>query len=490
VGSDLAAYNSLATTTNPVTVKARAGDGTNGGVLNSIVFYNQNEGDGSSITVDNLAGTFAGAATTSDLGLDGLSGTTYTADATHNTGEITLFSTSTFTVEAGADDFTLAQLGMGGGDQGTTFYDGGTVVAAIANTNIAFNLNGTNVAVAIAGGDNAATIVTKLQTAITAASEPVTVSLVSGNIHFENSVSGDNTPIVVDSFTWTNNPVGDPTIFGFSNFTAQIGGVNGDVVADDGKFTYEDTSAGPLLPGYDYFDELDTTGSFDIWIYNNDGSLALAQPVTVSLERAYSLNDVANIINKTIDAATNSSGWLTASNYANSLRLTPDASHQFAFANDTSNFLQIAGLNTFFSGNSAASISLNSMVSGDLNTLAAATVGPQGQIFRGDNTNSLKITNIQHDEYVTFTGGARNTLDGFYNILVGQVANTTRTISHSYESTVLINKQVKEMRDSVSGVSLDEEMANLVKYQHAYTAAARLITMSDEMLQTLLDSMR
>ena len=490
VGIDLAAYNSLGTTTNPVTVKARAGDGTNGGVLNSIVFYNQNEGDGSSITVDNLGITRAGLpmAFTSDLGLDGISGTTYTADATHNTGEITLFSTSTFTVEAGADDFILAQLGLGGGDQATTFYDGGTVTnPAGADTNINFNLNGTNVAVAVLTADTAAQIVAKLQAAITLAGEPVSVSLVNGNIRFENSVVGDNTPIVVDSFTTT---LGNGAIFGFGNFTAQVGGVDGDVVANDGKFTYTDNSAGPLLPGYDYFDELDTTGSFDIWIYNNDGSLALAQPVTVDLERAYSLNDVANIINKTVAAATNGSGWLTASNYANSLRLTPDASHQYAFANDTSNFLQIAGLNTFFSGNSAASISLSSMVSGDLNTLAAATVGPQGQIFRGDNTNSLKVTNIQHDEYVTFTGGAQNTLDGFYNVLVGKVANTTRTISHSYDSTVLINKQVKEMRDSVSGVSLDEEMANLVKYQHAYTAAARLITMSDEMLQTLLDSMR
>ena len=44
------------------------------------------------------------------------------------------------------------------------------------------------------------------------------------------------------------------------------------------------------------------------------------------------------------------------------------------------------------------------------------------------------------------------------------------------------------MRDSTSGVSLDEEMANLMKYQHAYTAAARLITMSDELLRTLLQS--
>ncbi|MFA7347674.1 MAG: flagellar hook-associated protein FlgK [Desulfurivibrionaceae bacterium] len=389
ITNDLATYNSLATTANPVTIEAMAGDGTNGGVANSLVFYNQNEGDGSSITVANLGITRAGVpmAFTTDLGLDGLNGNSYIADATHNTGELTIFSTASYTITAGADDAILAQLGL------------------------------------------------------------------------------------------TNPPF---------TFDTQSG---------DGTITYgpDISNQGPLLPGYDYFDELDTTGSFDIWVYNNDGSLAMAQPVTVSLERVYDLDDVVRAIDTAMTnagAVTGGTPWVDASTYGNSLRLTPDAGHQFAFANDTSNFLQVAGINTFFSGNSAATISLNSVIAGDLNNLAAATVGPQGQIFRGDNTNSLKVTNIQHDEYVTFTGGTRNTLDGFYNTLVGQVANTTRTITHSYDSTLLVNKQVKEMRDSVSGVSLDEEMANLVKYQHAYTAAARLITMSDEMLQTLLDSVR
>jgi len=383
VSSDLATYNSLASTTNPVTVQARAGTGANGGVADSLVFYNENEGDGSSITVDNLNGTFTNVlASTSDLGLDSVAGNTYTADATHNTGQITLFSTNAFTLKAGFNDNILTQLGLD-------------------------------------------TVPSDLQT-------------------------------------------GDGTL--------QYGP----------KISHQ----GPLLSGYDYFDQIDTTGSFDIWIYNNDGTLAIPQPVTISLERAYSLNDVANIINKTVAAATNSSGMVTASNFENSLRLTPDATHQFAFANDTSNFLQVAGLNTFFSGNSAASIGLNKVVENDFNNLAAATVGPQGQIFRGDNTNSLKITDIQHDEYITYTGGAQNTLDGFYNILVGQVANTTRTISHSFDSAELVTSQLREMRDSVSGVSLDEEMANLIKFQHAYTAATRLITMSDEMLQDLLASIR
>jgi len=383
VNTVISAYNSLASTTNPVTIAAKVGDGANGGPANSLVFYNQNEGDGSSITIGNLSGTFAGAATTADLGLDAIAGNSYTADASHNTGQLTLFSGSTYTFKAGVNDYTLAQLGL----------TGSTV----------------------------------------------------------------------------------------SSFDSQ---------ANDGSFTHGPANGdqGPLLTGYDYFSELDSSGSFDIWLYNSDGTLASPQAVTISLDRAYSLGDVANIINSSISAATGSSGWLTASAYDNRLRLATDSGHQFAFADDTSNFLQIAGLNTFFTGNSAAGIKMNSVVADDVNKMAAATVGAQGQIFRGDNSNALKITNLPHDEYVRFAGGASSSLNGYYNTLVGQVANKTRTISRSYEAGVMVNAQLREMSESASGVSLDEEMANLIKFQHAYTAAARLITMSDEMLKDLLNA--
>jgi flagellar hook-associated protein 1 FlgK len=380
----LAAVNAVKDQTG---VSAVIGTGSNGAPADTLILQNTENGD--SATIDITAfdiGTTAGTNINFSIG-------TQSADATHNTGEITLFSTSTFTLNAGANDYTLAQLGL---------------------TDPAFT------------------------------------------------------------------------------FDAQ---------KDDGSITYGPLSTNAtvdtLLSGYDYFDELDTSGSFDIWVYNDDGSLAIPQPVTVSLKGTYALNDVANAINTAMTNAGAASGvppaqtpWVNASISDNSLRLTPSSGRQFAFANDTSNFLQVAGLNTFFSGSDAATIGVNSAITGNLNNLAAATVGPQGQIFRGDNTNSLKITSIQNAEYISFTGGAINTLDGFYNTLVGQVANTTRTISQSYDSTILVNNQVTAMRDSVSGVSLDEEMANLVKYQHAYTAAARLITMSDEMLQTLLDSVR
>lgn len=384
VNSDLTTYNALAGTTNPVTIKAKAGDGTNGGAANSLVFYNQNDGDSSTITVDDLSGTFAGAATTTDIGLDALAGNTYSADSTHNTGELHLFTDSSFTLESGTNDYILSQLGLTGS--------------------------------------------------------------------------------AVSSF---------------------------DEESGDGTLTYgpEDNDAGPLLSGYDYFSELDTSGSFEIWLYNSDGNLAIPNAVSVSLERTYSLNDVVNTINRSLEAATGSSTWLTASNSGNKLRLTADNSHKFAFANDTANFLQIAGVNTFFTGDSAASIDLNATVSDDLNKVAAAQINSQGRVFRGDNSNALSIINIQHNEYVEFTGGDINSLNGFYNSLIGKVASDSQKISRSYEAGILVNAQLQEMNESVSGVSLDEEMANLIKFQHAYTAAARLISISDEMMRDLLNSM-
>lgn len=387
VNTDLAAHNAASTNLPPeINIEAVVGDGTNGGVLNSIIFRNTQAGDETAIIIDDLAGTFGGGATTADLGFETIKGKSYKADASHNTGEITIFSAASYTVEAGVDDTYLAQLGL-------------------------------------------------------------------------TNISGDT--------------------------------------AGDGKFTTDPDSGGlPLiLGGYQYGDSFNADdGSLDIWIYNANGSLALAQPVTVSMERVYSLQDAADAINNAIVNAGGTSDsttpWVQATVSNNRLKLTPVGDREFAFANDSSNLLQITGLNTFFSGHSAGSIAVNSLVSDDLTRLAAGQVGDNGQIYAGDNTNALEITGLQQKDDVSFVGGKVNSLNGFYNALVGDIGNRGRIVDSSVESNTLIYNQMSEMRDSVSGVNLDEEMANLIKFQHAYTAAARLISKADELLVTLLDTVR
>ncbi|MBU0680917.1 MAG: flagellar hook-associated protein FlgK [Proteobacteria bacterium] len=261
----------------------------------------------------------------------------------------------------------------------------------------------------------------------------------------------------------------------------------------DGKIFFEYTDGGlaASMMGYAYSDELVTDGtSFDIWLYNSDNTLALPMPVQVPMDRVTTLSDVAHAINVAVENASGvSPTWLTATVEENKLVLTPDASHSFAFDGDTSNFLATAGLNTFFTGHSAATIGVNSQVADSLEYVAAGQVDDYGQIFTGDQANALLITNIQNQEDIHFTGASNNTLDGHYNALVSTIGIKSSAVEGDYEYNSLVTTQLQEMRDATSAVNLDEEMANLIKFQHAYTAAAKLISISDEMMLTLLNSL-
>ena len=78
-------------------------------------------------------------------------------------------------------------------------------------------------------------------------------------------------------------------------------------------------------------------------------------------------------------------------------------------------------------------------------------------------------------------------MEGYYHSIVGSIGIKSAGISRSQAFSEVMVNQLGEIRDSISAVSLDEEMVNLIKFQHAYTSAAKLISVSDEMLNTLLD---
>jgi flagellar hook-associated protein 1 FlgK len=71
--------------------------------------------------------------------------------------------------------------------------------------------------------------------------------------------------------------------------------------------------------------------------------------------------------------------------------------------------------------------------------------------------------------------------------LASGVGNDVRNASANHEYEGAMVNHLENYRESVSGVSLDEEMVNLVKFQHAYEAAAKLITTVDDMLNTVLN---
>ena len=123
-----------------------------------------------------------------------------------------------------------------------------------------------------------------------------------------------------------------------------------------------------------------------------------------------------------------------------------------------------------------------------------------GVFFPGDNTNSLDISNLQYQNvtvkewaYSRSDGASVNdvtntTLDDYLHQLIGSIGIESQSIQRETAYVQTMQEQLSETRDNISAVSLDEEMANLIKYQHAYVAAAKLITTAQEMLETIIEA--
>src|SRR3546814_9620220 len=81
---------------------------------------------------------------------------------------------------------------------------------------------------------------------------------------------------------------------------------------------------------------------------------------------------------------------------------------------------------------------------------------------------------------------AQNGPDAIYRDVVVQLGVESQTITRRHDMQATITGQLDAERESVSGVNIDEEMTNLVAFQHAYSAAARFVTTVDAMLDTLI----
>ncbi|MNT78731.1 Flagellar hook-associated protein 1 [compost metagenome] len=86
--------------------------------------------------------------------------------------------------------------------------------------------------------------------------------------------------------------------------------------------------------------------------------------------------------------------------------------------------------------------------------------------------------------------GGTATMDDFYNTQVGQVGALTQRAIKAQESQKNMMSQLTNIRESISGVSLDEETTKMIEFQKAYDASARLIRTADEMFDTVLNLKR
>ncbi len=132
----------------------------------------------------------------------------------------------------------------------------------------------------------------------------------------------------------------------------------------------------------------------------------------------------------------------------------------------------------FFSGTAAADINLSAAIAGNPSAVAASQSGAPG-----DNKGALALAGIAGEALL---GGNSLTLSQFYNGLVTGVGSAVNGAQSTADTQQLILNQLSNQQQSVSGVSIDEEMTNLIQYQRAFDAAARLVNTTNDMFTTIL----
>ena len=149
----------------------------------------------------------------------------------------------------------------------------------------------------------------------------------------------------------------------------------------------------------------------------------------------------------------------------------------------------------------AKNIRLSDEVIASVYNIACSSVeivkhGPPEKLQRGNNENMNALYTLfnRNDFSITYVDGSGTTrtvdigsLDGFATKIRFDLASTLESSKKTADNTNTVLQAIENQRLSVSGVSLDEEMTNLLKYQHAYSGASRVITAMDDALDVLIN---
>lgn len=127
----------------------------------------------------------------------------------------------------------------------------------------------------------------------------------------------------------------------------------------------------------------------------------------------------------------------------------------------------------------AMNIRVNAEIIEDVSRIRASSLGGA----RGNGENALRLASLRHDP----PEGSTSTIGDDYNAIISSIGVKTQEAIRMTENQVVLENHLLNLKESISGVSLDEEMANMIRFQHAYNAAARMMTAVDETLDVIIN---
>ena len=249
------------------------------------------------------------------------------------------------------------------------------------------------------------------------------------------------------------------------------------------RFTSLTSFSGPVNPSYALNTDAGklpapvNEGVFRITVYNSEGLEAQHYDIDIDPNKD-SVNSIITKINVGGDEV--SDGKISASlSYNNKLKISVGEGYTFTFSEDTSGFLVAEGFNGFFTGKDASDIAINDMLVEHPNFIATGRSGEPG-----DNTNAIEIAKVAFSKVFS---SPNVSISEFYNNFASEIG------SDKYQADVFVQtrketvNQLNLRLESNRGVSEDEEFTNLIKFQSAYEASARVMTTVDEMIDKLIN---
>jgi flagellar hook-associated protein 1 FlgK len=227
------------------------------------------------------------------------------------------------------------------------------------------------------------------------------------------------------------------------------------------------------------------SGAFNIQVHSKGGDITRTTTIQIDLDgldEDTSLNSLA----QQIDAIDGISASATS---AGSLQISSDSPDiEFAFASDkpgesagdTSGTLAALGLNTFFTGSTAASIGVNDEVKGIDN--AGKFAASQGGIGN-DSANAERLAAFL-DQPIAAKGDA--SLGDLYNQLINQTTQGSSVSQSVAEGYRTFESTLEGQQQAVSGVSIDEEAVKMLTLQRIYQASAKYIQTVSDLLDMLV----
>ncbi len=246
-------------------------------------------------------------------------------------------------------------------------------------------------------------------------------------------------------------------------------------------------------------------GSFEINVFNANGEKVTTKAINIdaitTFDAAGDPNSIVSKINSDLDdnadqnANNDVDDFINASFKSGKLVLELGNSFEtqgYSFnitesdAKNPTNFAGALGLQRYFQGEDASSISLNSTLRDNPGEIESGVTPNSGDQKLANDMQQLQYEKVNFYSLNSGELESQETLERYFTLVAGDTASRSADVDAVHDSNTALFNSVKTEFDSISKVSLDEEMTNLIKFQTGYQAATKVITTLDEMINSLL----